>query len=135
MSMKWWKALGVAAFVGVAATGVAIARAERERRAYTPEQVRDRLHARVAEVDRAAQRPVGEPEHGAVAPSGPVGALRARLAGFRTWRPRPVATIGRLARRTRKGERDAAKRQSAPLGRERGPSPTLPPRRRGRQAP
>ncbi|WP_247666314.1 hypothetical protein [Nocardiopsis sp. SBT366] len=111
--MKWWKALGVAAFVGVAATGVAIARAERERRAYTPEQVRDRLHARVAEVDRAAQRPVGEPEHEAAAPSGPLGALRARLAGLRSWLPRPVATIGRLTRGTqgaREGERDAAER-------------------------
>jgi hypothetical protein len=47
--MRWWKVLGVAAFVGVAATGVVIARAERRRRAYTPEEVRARLHARLAE--------------------------------------------------------------------------------------
>jgi hypothetical protein len=40
---------GVAAFVGVAATGVAIARAERRRRAYTPEEIRARLHARLTE--------------------------------------------------------------------------------------
>jgi hypothetical protein len=40
------RALGLAAFVGVAATGVAIARAERQRRAYTPDEVRARLHAR-----------------------------------------------------------------------------------------
>jgi len=33
----------------VAATGVVIARAERRRRAYTPEEVRERLHARLAE--------------------------------------------------------------------------------------
>jgi hypothetical protein len=46
--MRWWKVLGVAAFVGVAAGGVAIARAERRRRAYTPEEVRARLHARHA---------------------------------------------------------------------------------------
>jgi hypothetical protein len=39
----------VAAFVGVAATGVAIARAERRRRAYTPEEIRARLHARLTE--------------------------------------------------------------------------------------
>jgi hypothetical protein len=47
--VRWWKVLGVAAFVGVAATGVAIARAERRRRAYTPDEIRARLHARLAE--------------------------------------------------------------------------------------
>jgi len=41
--------MGVAAFVGVAATGVAIARAERRRRAYTPDEIRVRLHARLGE--------------------------------------------------------------------------------------
>jgi hypothetical protein len=46
--MRWWKVLGLAAFVGVAATGVAVARAERRRRAYTPEEIRDRLRDRVA---------------------------------------------------------------------------------------
>jgi hypothetical protein len=48
--VRWWKVLGVAGFVGVAATGVAIARAERRRRAYTPEEIRARLQARFAEV-------------------------------------------------------------------------------------
>lgn len=48
--MRWWKILGVAGFVGVAATGAVIARAERRRRAYTPEEIRERLHARVDEV-------------------------------------------------------------------------------------
>lgn len=41
-----WKALGLASVVGVAATGIVIARAERRRRSYTPGEVRDRLHAR-----------------------------------------------------------------------------------------
>jgi hypothetical protein len=45
--MRLWKVLGLAAFAGVAATGVVIARAERRRRAYTPDQIRDRLHARL----------------------------------------------------------------------------------------
>jgi hypothetical protein len=44
--MRWWKVLGLAGVVGVAATGAAVARAERKRRAYTPEEVRARLHAR-----------------------------------------------------------------------------------------
>jgi hypothetical protein len=49
--MRWWKVLGVAGLVGVAATGVVVARAERRRRAYTPEEVRDRLRQRLAETE------------------------------------------------------------------------------------
>lgn len=55
--MRWWKVLGLAAFAGVAATGVVIARAERRRRSYTPEQIRERLHARLAEAPPAGQPP------------------------------------------------------------------------------
>jgi hypothetical protein len=47
--VRWWKILGLAGIAGVAATGVVIVRAERQRRAYTPDQVRERLHARLAE--------------------------------------------------------------------------------------
>jgi hypothetical protein len=52
--------LGLAGLAGVAATGVVIARSERRRRAYTPDQIRDRLHARHAEASKAAQ-PGGGP--------------------------------------------------------------------------
>ena len=52
--MRWWKVLGLAGFAGVAATGVVIARDERQRRAYTPPQIRERLHARLAETAEAA---------------------------------------------------------------------------------
>ncbi|MEU8359269.1 hypothetical protein AB0C27_24965 [Nonomuraea sp. NPDC048882] len=45
--MRWWKMLGLAGIMGVAATGVVIARAERRRRAYTPEEIRARLRERV----------------------------------------------------------------------------------------
>ena len=41
--------MGLAGLAGVAATGVVLARAERRRRAYTPDEIRERLHARVAE--------------------------------------------------------------------------------------
>lgn len=41
--------MGVAGAAGVAATGVVIVRAERKRRAYTPDQVRERLHARLGD--------------------------------------------------------------------------------------
>jgi len=47
--VRLWKIVGLAGLAGVAATGVAIARAERKRRAYTPEEIRERLVARVAE--------------------------------------------------------------------------------------
>ncbi|SDM26714.1 hypothetical protein [Nonomuraea jiangxiensis] len=47
--MRWWKMLGLAGIMGVAATGVVIARAERRRRAYTPEEIRTRLRERVEE--------------------------------------------------------------------------------------
>jgi hypothetical protein len=47
--MKLWKIIGLASVVGVVATGVVIARAERRRRAYTPDEIRDRLHQRHAE--------------------------------------------------------------------------------------
>ncbi|MEV4617304.1 hypothetical protein AB0J74_01145 [Asanoa sp. NPDC049573] len=49
--MRWWKVLGVAGLVGVAATGVVLARAERKRRAYTPDEVRERLRQRLAETE------------------------------------------------------------------------------------
>jgi hypothetical protein len=42
--MRWWKVLGLAGLAGVAATGVVIVRSERKRRAYTPEEIRARLH-------------------------------------------------------------------------------------------
>ncbi len=45
--MRWLKMLGLAAFAGVAATGVVVIRDQRRRSAYTPEEVRDRLHARL----------------------------------------------------------------------------------------
>ena len=52
----WWKVLGVAGLVGVAVTGAAIARDERQRRDYTPDQVRSRLHARLAEAETRTGR-------------------------------------------------------------------------------
>jgi hypothetical protein len=55
--MRWWKVLGLAAFAGVAATGVVIVRAERRRRAYTPEEIRERLLARLAEANEMRRTP------------------------------------------------------------------------------
>jgi hypothetical protein len=57
--MRWWKMLGLAGLAGVAATGVVITRAERRRRAYTPDEIRERLHARVAEAPQTRQPPRG----------------------------------------------------------------------------
>ncbi|MCW2699353.1 MAG: exported protein of unknown function [Blastococcus sp.] len=46
--MRLWKLLGLAGLAGVAATGAVLARNERQRRAYTPDDVRARLHERAA---------------------------------------------------------------------------------------
>ena len=53
--MRWWKVLGVAGVVGVAATGAVIARDERRRRSYTPEEIRARLQSRLEEARPPAQ--------------------------------------------------------------------------------
>ena len=45
----WWKWLGLAGVVGAVATGAAIARDERVRQQYTPDEVRSRLHDRHAQ--------------------------------------------------------------------------------------
>ena len=47
--MRLWKWLGLAGVAGVAATGVVIARDQRKRAALTPDEVRERLHARLGE--------------------------------------------------------------------------------------
>jgi hypothetical protein len=52
--MRWWKMLGLAGFVGVAATGAVVARDQRQRNAYTPDEIRDRLQARLEEISDAA---------------------------------------------------------------------------------
>jgi hypothetical protein len=49
-----WKVVGLAGLAGVTATGAVIARSERRRRAYSPEDVRARLHERFAEADAEA---------------------------------------------------------------------------------
>jgi hypothetical protein len=55
--MRWYKVLGLAAFAGVAATGAVIIRDERRRRAYTPDEIRERLHARLDENPATGQSP------------------------------------------------------------------------------
>jgi len=55
--MRWYKVLGLAAFAGVAATGGVIIRDQRRRRAYTPDEVRERLNARLAEAPATRQSP------------------------------------------------------------------------------
>lgn len=54
-SNRVWKIAGIAGLVGVVATGALVARNERDRRAYTPDEVRDRLQQRLDEAERAAE--------------------------------------------------------------------------------
>jgi hypothetical protein len=55
-SNRVWKIVGLAGLVGVVATGALVARNERERRSYTPDEVRDRLPERL----RAAEGEAGQ---------------------------------------------------------------------------
>ncbi len=55
--MRWYKMLGLAAFAGVGATGAVIIRDQRRRRAYTPDEIRERLHVRLAETPATRQPP------------------------------------------------------------------------------
>jgi hypothetical protein len=45
-----WKLLGLAGVAGVAATGVVVARKQRAHQDYDPDELRDRLHRRLAEI-------------------------------------------------------------------------------------
>jgi hypothetical protein len=58
--MKLWKALGVAGLAGVAATGVILARDRRQRAQLTPEEIRARLHERVAEAEATRDDTAGD---------------------------------------------------------------------------
>lgn len=53
--MSVWKWLGLAGVAGVAATGVVVARDQRKRAALTPDEVRERLHARVSEASAESE--------------------------------------------------------------------------------
>ena len=55
-----WKLVGLAGLAGVAATGVVVARKRRAHRAYTADELRDRLHRRLAEAGTPAERPKDE---------------------------------------------------------------------------
>ncbi|BDY26386.1 hypothetical protein [Mycolicibacterium mageritense] len=44
-----WKWLGLAGVAGVVAGGVMVARDQRRRNAYSPDDIRERLHQRLAE--------------------------------------------------------------------------------------
>jgi hypothetical protein len=46
-----WKLIGLAGVAGVAATGVIIARDQRQRAELTPDEIRERLQQRLREAD------------------------------------------------------------------------------------
>jgi hypothetical protein len=49
-----WKLIGIAGVAGVAATGVVVARKRRAHEEYDPDELRERLHRRLAEVEASA---------------------------------------------------------------------------------
>jgi hypothetical protein len=49
-----WKLIGAAGLAGVAATGVVVARRRRAQRSYDPDELRERLHARLEDTEASA---------------------------------------------------------------------------------
>ena len=54
--MRVWKLLGLAGILAGVATGAAVARDERVRRHYGADEIRERLHQRLAEAESQAER-------------------------------------------------------------------------------
>ena len=55
-----WKLVGLAGLAGVAATGAVVVRRRRAQREYTPEELRERLHRRLAEAAREGEAAAGD---------------------------------------------------------------------------
>ena len=58
--MRLWKIVGLAGAVGLAATGVAVGR-RRTWRSYDADELRERLHERLAEAERTAEGTAAQP--------------------------------------------------------------------------
>ncbi len=59
-----WKLIGVAGLAGVAATGVVVARKRRAQHDYDPDELREKLHRRLAEIatgSEGTRAPEGDP--------------------------------------------------------------------------
>jgi hypothetical protein len=54
-----WKLVGLAGLAGVAATGAVVARRRRDQHEYTPEELRERLRARLAETSGEPAQSLG----------------------------------------------------------------------------
>lgn len=53
MQRRHWKLLGLAGVAGVAATGAVVARRRRDHVDYDPGELRERLHERLGDAERA----------------------------------------------------------------------------------
>ncbi|BBZ77336.1 hypothetical protein MANY_26730 [Mycolicibacterium anyangense] len=58
-----WKWIGLAGAAGVVAGGVLVARDQRRRNAYSPDEIRSRLHQRLADAESAETGVESEPTH------------------------------------------------------------------------
>jgi hypothetical protein len=81
--VRLWKLLGLAGIAGVAAGSAVLVRNERQRRAYTPDDVRTRLHERAAAL---AEAPEPQPQPQPVSAAELIAGRTHRLA--RLLRPR-----------------------------------------------
>jgi hypothetical protein len=59
-----WKLVGLAGLAGVAATGAVVARKRRAQQEYEPDELRERLHQRLADVESQEGTPGPAPSAG-----------------------------------------------------------------------
>jgi hypothetical protein len=52
-----WKLVGLAGLAGVAATGAVVARNRRQHQEYDPDELREKLHSRLAEAEEQDDAP------------------------------------------------------------------------------
>ena len=53
--MRWWKLVGLAGLVGIAATSAAVVARKRHWRNYDADELRDELHRRLAETETQSE--------------------------------------------------------------------------------
>ena len=93
MRPNYWKLLGVAGVAGVAATGVVVARRRRAHTELEPDEIRERLHQRLAEARHRAGDGRAVVEDGGRLPDLPALASRTPTAtGSATSRASPAGS-------------------------------------------
>lgn len=113
--------VGLAGVAGVAATGAVVARAERRRRAYAPEDVRARLHERIGETAERSHEETATAQAGPAAADGDDDGYGRRVAAARSRSARTLVQLRAVAARAVPGV--ARRRSTGVSGESSGETP------------